>query len=317
LNQRGQRWGIVLAGGSGTRLWSLTGGSGAPVPKQYCSLRGGRSLLAETIARAARVVPRERIVVVVVEEHRPYWEREVARFPGENVLVQPCNRGTALGVLLPLLVILERDPGATILCLPSDHFVREERVLERAFASLTAIQSVVLLGIVPESAETGYGWILPGPKRSVRAFVEKPSPPVARDLMLRGGVWSSFVLVATGRPLLELFQRRLSGPSTSVAAALAEAPHGRGRALEIAYAGLDPADFSRDVLEGAEPSLRLEVVPSCGWTDLGTPERLERCLAEIARREPIETHPKTPWNGVLDLSQRIAGGSRRIHGVGV
>jgi mannose-1-phosphate guanylyltransferase len=120
----------VLAGGSGTRLSSLTtDGSGAVVPKQYCSLHGGRSLLGDALARAARLVGCDRTVVVVAREHEPFWCRELADLPGVQPLVQPANRGTAAGVLLPLLAVLQRDPDAQVTLLPSDHFVGDEASL--------------------------------------------------------------------------------------------------------------------------------------------------------------------------------------------
>src|SRR5262245_39381555 len=125
----GRGWALVLAAGDGTRLRELTTRNGIATPKQYCSLRGGRSLLGDVLARAGRCVPRRRIVVVVAEQHRRFWERELADFPPENIVVQPSNRGTAAGILLPLLTVLERDPGARLAVLPSDHFVVRESVM--------------------------------------------------------------------------------------------------------------------------------------------------------------------------------------------
>src|SRR5262245_33382827 len=124
-----QNWAIVLAAGEGTRLRELTTREGVPTPKQFCSLRGGRSLLGDALARATRVVPRKRVIVIVAEEHRPYWSTDLRGLPAENVIVQPRNRGTAPGILLPLLTVLERDPGARVAILPSDHFVEREPVL--------------------------------------------------------------------------------------------------------------------------------------------------------------------------------------------
>src|SRR5574341_1084165 len=95
-------WAIVLAAGDGTRLRELTG----DVPKQFCRLAGERSLLALALARAGRVAARERTLVVVAERHRRWWAGELAGHPAENVLVQPENRGTAAGILLPLLAAL-------------------------------------------------------------------------------------------------------------------------------------------------------------------------------------------------------------------
>src|SRR6202790_4239075 len=119
-------WAIVLAGGEGTRLQSLTtDDSGDPVPKQFCSLRGEQSLLAETLQRAAWIVEPNRICVIVAAQHRRWWEPMLSKMTRPNIIVQPSNRGTGNGVLLPLLHILARDPGAHIVLLPSDHYVRE------------------------------------------------------------------------------------------------------------------------------------------------------------------------------------------------
>src|SRR6187549_3062564 len=96
------RWSVVLAGGRGTRLASLTTVAGETVPKQYCSLAGGPSMLRRAIWRAEAIAGRDRVLVVVTAAQRRWWESELRDVAPCNVLVQPVDRGTAAGVLLPL-----------------------------------------------------------------------------------------------------------------------------------------------------------------------------------------------------------------------
>lgn len=281
-------WAIVLAGGSGTRLASMTrGADGRYVPKQYCSLRGGRSLLGDAVARAMRVISPERVLVVVAEEHRQFWEPELASHPQDNVIVQPSNRGTAPGVLLPLLAILERDVMAHVALFPSDHYVAQERLLvatvRRAMAnSHREPGPIELLGIEPDCDEADYGWILPGGSRgdtlAVDLFVEKPSAERAAELRNRGALWNSFLLVSRAISLIGVYQLELPDLLNRF---LMCQPHLEPRAARELYATLPTSDFSRDLLARAMPYLRTRVVPPCGWTDLGTPERVADCLRQL------------------------------------
>jgi mannose-1-phosphate guanylyltransferase len=126
----------------------------------------------------------------------------------------------------------------------------------------------------------------------VARFVEKPDQAAALELQAQGGVWNSFLLAARGWALLELYQSRLPGLLERFQEAFAQAPGGpeaseaRGARLAALYAELPSHDFSRELLQGSEERLRLEVVPPCGWTDLGTPARVEACLAAL--REETE-----------------------------
>jgi len=286
MRKCGNEWAIVLAAGDGTRLSVLTDASGKPVPKQFWALRGERSLLGDALGRASRLVKRERTVVIVAEKHRSHWERELATLPRENVIVQPENRGTGPGLLLPLLSILRRDPNARVLILPSDHFVADERVLASSMrlalgSAAGAGGRIVLLGISPSSPETGYGWIVPRDRSRLdrlEAFVEKPSADVASELLGRGGLWNSFLMAADGRTLLGLFARRRPDLTTRFRSALAG---GSVPDLSLLYAGLEMVDFSREVLQGGEESLWLLRVPECGWTDLGTPQRVAECVESL------------------------------------
>lgn len=103
-------WAIVLAGGDGTRLKSLTDdGAGNPVPKQFCSLDGVKPLAEATIARAVGIIDRARITTIVSAPHARHWDTALRGVAPENIIVQPCNRGTAVGLLLPALEIYARD----------------------------------------------------------------------------------------------------------------------------------------------------------------------------------------------------------------
>ena len=307
-----KNWAIVLAAGDGTRLRELTTREGVSTPKQFCSLAGGRSLLGDALARAARVVPRKRVVVVVAREHQEFWSREVAALASENVIVQARNRGTAAGLLLPLLSILERDPAARIAVLPADHHVEKESVLQEsirlALESLEDLaEGVTLLGIQPDSPDSGYGWIVPVRSakllRPVERFVEKPDRETAQLLQSRGGVWNSFVFAARGTGLLALFERRLPGLLERFRDTFLGPVAERAGRMEALYEDLESRDFSRDVLQGSEDSLRLQPVPPCGWTDLGTPARVAACLALLQRtREPEALVPSDRERAPFDLS---------------
>jgi len=302
---------IVLAGGSGTRLAALArDAGGVPVPKQYCSLRGGRSLLGDALLRAEGVVPSTQVTVVVAAAHERFWRPELADRPAKNIIVQPQNRGTAAGILLPLMTILERDPAARIVLLPADHFVAREPVLTQALAAALHgpdVRSgrVVVLGMQPDAAEREYGWVRPGPPagatRTVLEFAEKPDAAATLALARAGAVWNSFLLVAAGRALLGLLARRL--PALLDAFQGARVGQQAGADLRALYERIEPADFSRDVLQGGEPFLRLQVVPACGWTDLGTPARVQQCLAALRpQRAPDRVR------AIADLATLLAAG---------
>jgi hypothetical protein len=132
--------------------------------------------------------------------------------------------------------------------------------------------------------------------------VEKPPRPLAERLMSQGAVWNSFILAATGEALLELFRHRMGRELELLRDALrtvsgAQRP---ARRLMRIYERLRPRDFSRDLLEGVEGRLALVRVPSCGWTDLGTPERVGQC---IARRPPRPVRAGSAGRGLVRLDR--------------
>jgi len=318
MSARQEAWAIVLAAGDGTRLSSLTTNArGEAVPKQYCSLNGGPSLLQEALQRAQRIVSRERVCAVVACRHEHHWRRTLGMLPARNVIVQPRNCGTANGVLLGLLHILDRDPLAHIVFLPADHYVHNEAALADSMR-MTAMLShdrdgLTLLGIEPDDIDIELGYIVPGDAleqgiRRVERFVEKPSAASARELIARGALWNSFIFWARGSTLLELIRGRLSEIAEEMINSLVRDRRGGGMsAVKGLYERLPVIDFSRAVMQGAESALRVRTAPGCGWTDLGTPRRVARTLQRL-RLASIMQRPEHvfPLIASVDLATQYA-----------
>ncbi|HEX5032589.1 MAG TPA: sugar phosphate nucleotidyltransferase [Candidatus Eisenbacteria bacterium] len=285
MNHVGKPWVIVLAGGSGVRLHPVTTPpSGRSVPKQFCRLDGRNSMLGVTLARARTLAPVNQIAVVVVDEHRPWWERELAGIPPGNVLIQSRNRGTALALLHALLHVRGSDPEACVVVLPSDHVVDHEHILNEAI--LEAVHEakrcqghVVLIGAASTVPDPSLGWIIPGRKSAgrihkVRRFVEKPSLAVADECVRRGALRNTLMLAASIPALLKTYA--LAMPAwVDATDADDDGLHARARALTTISSDLPAMDLSRDILQWSTRGLRVLPLPECGWTDIGTLDRLE------------------------------------------
>lgn len=279
----GRPWAVILAGGDGNRVSVLTQGrDGKPTPKQYCRFGGGTPMVRWAVNRARTIVPLERVLVVVSASHRRFWEAELADVPARNLLVQPSNKGTAAGVLFALLTVrIRADASSPVVFLPSDHYVANEGLFcGAAVATVEAAArddvDVVLLGAEPGVDCHDCGWILPertGTVARVRRFVEKPPHEHLERLRRAGGILNTFVFAAQAQRFVNLFERTLpalTGPFRL---------HCRYPAgvidLHALYDAIPATDLSRDVLQHAGPHLAVVRAPDCGWSDLGTPARLE------------------------------------------
>jgi mannose-1-phosphate guanylyltransferase len=295
-NNRVDRGAIVLAGGEGSRLRSLTRKiTGDDVPKQFCNVLGEESLLEQTLRRVSIGIEPGLTVVALTREHERFYGPILAGFPDKNLAVQPHNRGTAPAILYSLLKIAEIAPQAKVAIFPSDHFVSDDqefmRRVEMGFAAVTLRPELtVLLGIVPEWPEISYGWIEPGNEinetalYTVRRFEEKPAPQLARLLMQRGCLWNSFVMVAHPSTLLGLFLVALPELYRVFKRIRRVEAGTESRVVERLYAGLRSIGFSEKVL--AQDPLNLAVLPVNGvqWSDLGEPQRVMETIARTGIR---------------------------------
>ena len=213
--ERGSLWAVVLAGGEGTRLRPLVRHlCGDERPKQFSPLFGARTLLGQTLDRVGLLIPPERTVVVTLQAHARYLERELSETPRPHVLSQPENRGTAAGILLAAQWIETRDPGATLVCFPPDHLVLEEADFMEHVAELAVIREArrpdgsCSSEAPPSQSETEYGWIEPGER--VGWTGQGPSlrdPAVPREAPEGGGGRT----VAPGKSLEHLRLHRAGG----------------------------------------------------------------------------------------------------------
>ena len=243
------RFAVILAGGDGLRLRAFVRTlRGDSLPKQYVKFFNDQSMLETTLQRACMLVPPEKQFVVVTKSHLAYpeVERQLTNYPKVGITVQPVNRDTGMGLLLPLAQLYQRQPDSTVAVFPSDHFIEEEELfLNHVKAACDFVErensKIVLLGIPPSAPESEYGYILannrwhnvfPFGAREVERFVEKPEPVLARKLMLRGGLWNTMVIVFKLKTLIEGI--RAVSPQTH-------------RGFEQIYQAADSASFEKVV----------------------------------------------------------------------
>lgn len=252
-------------------------------------------MLEHTLARVERLIPRERVLVVVSADHREEAAQQLAHWPAENVIYQPLNRDTAPGILLPLAHITHRQPFATVAIFPSDHFIVDEArfmaSVERAVAETQRFpRELTLLGMTPDHPEEGYGWIEPAEAedhrltRAVHRFCEKPAPPQAEALFRRGALWNSFIGVAQATTVWEMIRQTapdLYQDFMSIRRVLAR-PYS-GEVIENVYRDTRAINFSSEVCARLPSRLRVLPTPAVGWSDWGSVERICASL-ELLRK---------------------------------
>src|SRR5213078_2806147 len=154
------RYAIIMAGGAGTRFWPR---SRVHTPKQLLALRGGRSLLQETVARVSPPIRRDRVLVVTGRAHARAVARQLARRGRGALLVEPEGRNTAAAIALAALHVARRAPEAVLAVLPADHVIDDlpafRRDLRLALEVAEQSGALVTIGVPPTHAETGYGYI--------------------------------------------------------------------------------------------------------------------------------------------------------------
>jgi mannose-1-phosphate guanylyltransferase len=290
---RGNEWAVILAGGDGARLKSLTRKiAGDERPKQFCAVLGQKTLLEETRNRSGLELACERTLYVLNRVHETYYAPILATEPTRNLVVQPSNRGTAPAILYSLLRIAKVDPAALVAFIPSDHYISDDdKFMVHIRAALDTARRrsdlVILLGLDPESPEVEYGWIepsepIPGPSRvyGVRRFWEKPNQLLAQVLQLRGCLWNSFVMVASVPALLGIIESaipRLYQSFIGLSPFLG-AP-GETRLIERLYDRMAEVNFSHQVLALRPDRLAVLKVSGVRWNDLGEPKRVLASLS--------------------------------------
>ena len=295
---RAPRYAVVLAGGSGTRFWPR---SRTRTPKQLLPILGGRSMLAQTVARLTPLISRTRILVVTTRTQATAVRREL---PGLDLLVEPRSQNTAPAIALAALEIRRRDPTAVMAVLPADHAIRERSTfradLRLAFDTAERSDALVTFGIEPTRIETGYGYIRPGAPlpgargriARVERFLEKPERARAAALLREGGVlWNAGIFAWRVEAILAALRTHLPRVLRPLTFAIGQGP----RALAAAYRKLPAVSIDRGILERARGAVVLRA--RFGWSDVGSWAALEPFWgagngsnAVRGRAVPVDSH---------------------------
>jgi len=274
---------VILAGGRGTRFWPL---SRKRLAKQLLPLNSKKSMIQETVERLLPLAKAKQFWVITNEDLRDPIVRQLKKLDKKKILAEPLGRNTAPAIGLAAFLLARRDPSAVIGMFPSDHVITNEKPfradIQRAAEIAASGPNIVVIGIKPTRAETGYGYIEVGGEsekgvRQVRRFTEKPSAKVAEQFVQAGNFfWNSGMFVWGARTLADALREHL--PKTAPLLEQIAASYGT-RKFEKTFAKLYPQceNISVDyaVLEPrsakGEGKSGIYCIPaSFGWNDLGS-----------------------------------------------
>jgi mannose-1-phosphate guanylyltransferase len=271
------RHAVIMAGGSGTRLWPL---SRKQRPKQLLRLFGGQSLLRQSYARLRGLLVPAAISVITTAEHLDLVHGELPEVPAENLFGEPCGRDTANAVGLAAAILMERDPDGVMGVFTADHIITPvDRFVGAVDSAFTQAErhpeALVTLGIVPSAPETGFGYAKRGAALGenvyqVERFVEKPNRETAERYVSSGEYyWNSGMFVWRTRTILDEIARRL--PESYAPLLELGRAWGSASGAELAarvYPSLRKISIDFAVMEKAENVLLVEM--NCRWRDVGS-----------------------------------------------
>jgi mannose-1-phosphate guanylyltransferase len=294
------RHAVIMAGGSGTRLWPL---SRAERPKQLLDVvadegpggsGGAHSLLREAFDRLRVVLPAERIWVCTAARYGTQVRAALPELHADRLVLEPVARDTANAVGLTAALVADADPEAELAVVSADHVIRPvERfaaALETAYAALGARpRSLVTLGITPTAPATGFGYVQRGPATEVpgvavaASFREKPDRVTAERYLASGDyLWNSGMFVWRARTVLDALADHLPETAEGLAKVVAaEAGPDRDAVLAEVFPTLPKISVDYAVLEpaAAEPERVLVVDLDVEWLDVGSWPALAATLA--------------------------------------
>jgi mannose-1-phosphate guanylyltransferase len=274
---------VILAGGRGTRFWPLSRKKRA---KQLLALDGKQTMIQQTVARLLPLAPPKQFWIITNDDLRPAILKQLPKLPKTQVLAEPVGRNTAPAIGLAAFLLLREHPDAVIGMFPSDHVIADEKsyraTIERAAEIAAAGENIVVLGIRPTRAETGYGYIEVGSASSggalrVRRFTEKPDAEKATVFVAAGNYfWNSGMFLWSARTLAKALREHL--PRTAplleeIAAAFGTRKfaatfrrlYPKCENISIDYAVLEPRSAK------GEQAGNIFCLPAdFGWNDLGS-----------------------------------------------
>jgi mannose-1-phosphate guanylyltransferase len=282
---------IVLAGGVGTRLWPRSRQSR---PKQFSDITGcGRTMLQSTVERLAGLADHEQIYIITGQQYVQLAQEQVGQIPSQNVIAEPCGRNTAPAIGLACIHLRCQGVDGVVAVLPADHTIQNVAQFQGALRQAEKAAEaghLVMLGIEPETAHTGYGYIKRGatgvldssgdlPVYIVEHFLEKPDLATAQRFLTEGGYyWNGGIFVSRLDRMLDEFARQMPGlyeRLLQIEASMHDPIVGAQTLAEI-WPTMPDISIDYGVIEGSQ---QVAVVPlQAGWNDAGSWDALEQVL---------------------------------------